>query len=446
MAELESRGTFRSPTEIDRAVRTVNRYAHDIGGPRDLDQLVDRLADADCVLLGEASHGTSEYYRWRAQLTARLLRDYGFSFVAVEGDWTSCYEVNRYVKGLSQSHDSERDVLDAFDRWPTWMWANWEMAGFFRWLRTHNDGLPEDEQFGFYGLDVYSLYESLQELVDYLMDVDPEAAQQAREAYRCFEAYGKDPQRYARAIELVPESCQDEVVDLLTELRQNAPTYPQVTADDAFNAEQNALVARNAESYYRSMVEGTDDSWNVRDRHMTQTLNRLLEHHGPDAKGIVWAHNTHVGDARATDMPRHGRINIGQLARQQDSTGDVRIVGFGSNYGSVVAGDAWGAKMEVMGAPKARLGSYENVFHQATPENALLFSDDLPGDGPLTDARGHRAIGVVYHPAHEGGNYVPTVLPDRYDAFIHFDETTALRPIELHPERKRVPELYPSGL
>ncbi|ELZ36540.1 erythromycin esterase [Halorubrum saccharovorum DSM 1137] len=446
MARLDPRRSFRGPSEATPAVESVNRHARAVSDPRDLDPLVDRLADADCVLLGEASHGTSEYYRWRAELTAKLLRDHGFSFVAVEGDWPSCYEVNRYVKDLPDSRDGAREAVDAFGRWPTWMWANWETIGFLRWLRTHNDGLPEGERTGFYGLDVYSLYESLQAVIDYLDEVDPEAAADAREASRCFEPYGKDAQRYARSLRLVPESCQEEVVELLDELRRSAPKYGEASDDDAFNAEQNALVARNAEAYYRTMVDGEEDSWNVRDRHMTRTLNRLLDHHGPDASGIVWAHNTHVGDARATDMPRHGRINIGQLAREQDTIGDVELVGFGSTEGEVVASDSWGAEMRTLDVPAASANSYEDVFRRAEPENALLFSDEVPDGDPLEDARGHRAIGVVYRPKNESGNYVPTVLPERYDAFLHIDETTALHPIEFHPDRERVPELYPYGL
>jgi erythromycin esterase-like protein len=446
VAAFEPRGSFSPAADAGAAVRAVNRHAHDVAGPRDLDVLVERLADADCVLLGEASHGTSEFYRWRAQITARLLRDYGFSFVAVEGDWPSCYAVNRYVKDHPGAPEDAREAADAFDRWPTWMWANWETDGFVTWLRTHNDGLPDDEKRGFYGLDVYSLYESLAAVVDYLEDEDPEAADRAREAYRCFEPYGEDAQEYARAIRMVPESCQEEVVSVLEELRQRPHEHGERTPDDRFAAEQNALVARNAEAYYRSMVEGDEDSWNVRDRHMTETLNRLLDHHGPDAKGVVWAHNTHVGDARATDMPQHGRINIGQLAREQDTTGDVSVVGFGAHRGTVVAADSWGARMQTMDVPEARADSYEDVFHRADPENALLFSDDLPDGSPLDDPRGNRAIGVVYHPTREAGNYVPTVLPDRYDAFVHVDETAALHPIERHPEGERVPELYPYGL
>jgi len=446
MADMNQRGSFRGPAETDRAVAAVNRHAHAVDGPRDFDVLVDRLADADCVLLGESSHGTSAFYRWRAQLTARLLRDYGFDFVAVEGDWTSCYEANRFVKDYPDAAPDARETLSAFDRWPTWMWGNWEVEEFFRWLRTLNDGRPADEQAGFYGLDVYGLYESLEAVVDYLGEVDPEAAEEAREAARCFEPYGRDAQRYARALRMVPESCQEEVIDLLRDVRERAATYGDAMPDDRFNAEQNALVTHNAEAYYRATVTAEENSWNVRDRHMTETLNRLFDHHGDDAKGIVWAHNTHVGDARATDMPQQDRINIGQLVREQETIGDTYIVGFGTHRGEVIAANAWGSEMETKDVPPGRDGSYEHVFHRADPENTLLFSDDLPDDSPLAEPRGHRAIGVVYHPNHESGNYVPTVLPDRYDAFIHVDETDALHPVELHPDRERIPELYPHGL
>jgi erythromycin esterase-like protein len=444
MAELDPRGVFQPTVDVAPAVRSVNRYARHVGGPRDLDPLVDRMSDADCVLLGDASHGTSEYYLRRARLTARLLRDYDFSFVAVEGDWTSCYEMNRYVRGSPDSAADAQTAAEAFDRWPTWMWANWEMDGFFEWLRTHNDAV--DEQVGFYGLDVYGLHESLSAVLDYLEDVDPEAAETAREAYRCFEAYGEDGREYARAVQFVPDSCEEEMIDVLTDLREKAPSYSDQEPDGRLNAEQNALVARNAETYYRSLIDGQADSWNVRDRHMMETLERLFDHHGPDGKGIVWAHNTHVGDARATDMPRHGRINLGQLAREGVATGDVFAVGFGSDRGKVIASDGWGGQIREKHVPEGRAGSYEAVFRRAVPENALLFSEDLPDGDALGEARGNRAIGVVYHPDREAGNYVPTVLPERYDAFVYIEETGALNPIALRPECERVPELYPHGL
>ncbi|WP_435066645.1 erythromycin esterase family protein [Haloplanus sp. C73] len=445
MAHLDPRGRFQPDADVEPAVAAVDDYAQAVDRAGSLDPLIERLSDADCVLLGEASHGTSEYYRLRSRLSARLLRDHDFSFVAVEGDWTSCYAVNRYIKGYPDAPADTQAALESFDRWPTWMWANWEIESFVDWLRAANDERPVGDRVGFYGLDVYGLHESMRAVVDYLERVDPEAAERAREAYRCFEPYGEDAQEYARALKMVPESCREDVIEVLRELRENAPTYGERTPDDRFDAEQNALVARNAEAYYRSMVEGEEDSWNVRDRHMTDTLERLRDHHGPDAKGIVWAHNTHVGDARATDMPQHGRINIGQLARERDALGETYAVGFGSHRGDVVAGNSWGAQMQTMDVPPARSGSYEQVFHRADPEDALLFSADLPDDSALAEPRGHRAIGVVYHPDREAGNYVPTVLPERYDAFLHLDETRALHPLALHPDRDRVPELYPSG-
>lgn len=410
-----------------------------------MDRIVEEFGDRTYVLIGDASHGTTEYYRWRSRLTARLIRKKNFSFVAVEGDWTDCYEVNRYVKGLPESGETVRDVLESFDRWPTWMWANWEVLEFLDWLEVHNQSLHEDERVGFYGLDVYSLFESMEAVVDYLEDVDPEAAAEAKAAYRCFEPYGEDAQEYARALRMVPETCEDDVVEILTRLRKNVEEYDH-SRDGYFNAEQNALVAKNAEQYYREMVRGDTDSWNIRDRHMFETLERLKEHHDTEAKGVVWAHNTHVGDARATDMEERGRLNLGQLVRQQEGASETALVGTGSYVGSVIAADSWGDPMEEMDVPPAQEGSYEAVFHRAGGGGQVLLTDDLGEDAELSRLRGHRAIGVVYHPAHEAGNYVPTVLPERYDAFMHLDETSTLHPIHVHMDREAVPDLYPWGL
>ncbi|WP_435146881.1 erythromycin esterase family protein [Halobaculum sp. P14] len=442
---LSGRSTWEEPAEVDRAARNVAALSETLSGPADLDGLARRLADEDVVLIGEASHGTSEFYRWRAHLTARLIREHGFDFVAVEGDWTSCYEANRFVKGLPDSGETVREVMDAFGRWPTWMWANWEMVEFFEWLELHNREFASDDV-GFYGLDVYSLFESMDAVVEYLEETNPEAAEHAREAYRCFEPYGTDAQEYARSLRMVPASCEEDVVDVLTELREEAAAAEPTHDEDAFSAEQNALVAKNAEAYYRALVSGDTDSWNVRDEHMADTLDRLVEHHGGDAQAVVWAHNTHVGDARATDMEGKGRLNIGQLARERFGDDDVKLVGFGSYEGSVVAGDEWGAPMETMDVPAAKDGSYEDVFHRAGGDDRLLYTDRIADDDALSEPRGHRAIGVVYHPQWESGNYVPTDLRRRYDAFIHVDESQALHPLELHPDRERVPELYPTGL
>ncbi|MGB9933556.1 erythromycin esterase family protein [Haloarcula amylolytica] len=441
---LQERTSWTEPDDADAAIEEIRSTSHGLDHPDDLDRLVEQFGDRKYVLLGEASHGTSEYYRLRSRLTARLLQEKDFSFVAVEGDWTDCYEINRYVKGLSGSHETIRDALKAFERWPTWMWANWEVLEFLDWLEVHNQTRAEAERIGFYGLDVYSLFESMEAVVDYLEDVDPDAAAEARAAYRCFEPYGDDAQEYARALRMVPETCEEEVVEMLARLRDQVTAYDD-GRDDYFNAEQNALVAKNAEQYYREMVRGDVDSWNIRDRHMVETLERLQAHHGPGSKGIIWAHNTHVGDARATDMEAQGRLNVGQLVRQREGRSDVALVGMGSHRGSVIAADSWGARLEEMTVPPAQRGSYEHVFEQAGGGDCLLVTEDLPGDSPLARPRGHRAIGVVYHPSHESGNYVPTVLPDRYDAFVYLVETNALHPLDVHVDRDAVPDLYPSG-
>lgn len=442
-------GPGEEPAE--ELVREVQTRGLPLRGPADLDRLLERIGDARYVLLGEASHGTREYYTWRAEISKRLIREKGFSFIGVEGDWPDCYRVNRYVRGAPGSGRSAYQVLHAFDRWPTWMWANRETAHLAEWLRDHNEDLPEDRRVGFFGLDVYSLWDSMRAVTRYLEQTDPELARRARRAYGCFEPYTEDVQEYARATRWAPTSCEREVVATLVELRRRAADLQQSDGRAAreayFNAEQNALVARSAEHYYRTMVRGGPDSWNIRDEHMMTTLDRLMEFHGPQAKAIVWEHNTHIGDARFTDMAQCGMFNLGQLARERRGGDGVVLVGFGSHRGSVIAGRAWEAPMETMRVPEARAGSWEDVMHRAAPENRLLLlNEDLPQEWHRV--RGHRAIGVVYQPAYEGfGNYVPTLLPRRYDAFLFIDRTHALQPLHLqrHAEHE-VPETYPSGV
>jgi erythromycin esterase-like protein len=433
--------------EATGLIERVGRMAIPLEGPKDVDPLLERIGDARHVLLGEASHGTSEYYRWRTWISQRLIRERGFSFIAVEGDWPDCYRVNRYVKGFPDSGMDAREVLESFNRWPTWMWANEEVVALAEWLRRYNAGLAEAQRVGFFGLDVYSLWESLYAVIGYLHKADPSALPAARRAFRCFQPFGEDVQEYARATAFVPMSCEDEVVDLLKELRDRQPRYQTDGREDYFAAEQNALVVRGAEAYYRSMVRGGPESWNIRDRHMTETLERLMSHHGPGAKGIVWEHNTHIGDARATDMADDGVVNIGQLVRERHAGEGVVLVGFGSHRGTVIAGDEWDAPMQVMEVPPGREGSWEDVLHRAGETNKLLLLDDVRDDDAFLEERGHRAIGVVYHPERERyGNYVPTVLPRRYDAFCHIDETHALHPLHLRPDLSKMPETYPSGV
>jgi erythromycin esterase-like protein len=434
-------------SEIAELVGQVRRLARPLNGPDDLDPLMERIGDARFVLLGEASHGTAEYYTWRARLSQRLIREKGFSFIAVEGDWPDCYRLNRYIKALPTAGTSAREVLHAFQRWPTWMWANEEIVDLAEWLRRHNDGLSADRRVGFYGLDVYSLWDSLSQVMTYLHEVDPKALPAAWRAFRCFEPYGEDVQEYARATRFVPNSCEDDVVNLLCEIRSWPPQYPGDGRETYFLAEQNALVVKNAEAYYRAMVRGGPDSWNVRDRHMAETLDRLVRLHGDGTKAIVWEHNTHIGDARYTDMADEGMVNVGQLVREGHRAEGVVLVGFGSHCGSVIAGKQWEAPAERMPVPVAWAGSWEDALHQAGVRNQLLLFPDNPAEAMLAE-RGHRAIGVVYHPQYEHyGNYVPTVLPRRYDTFLYIDETEALRPLHVPVhEGGEVPETYPSGV
>ncbi len=296
---------------------------------KDLNPLMERIGEARYVLLGEASHGTHEYYTWRARITKRLILEKGFSFIAVEGDWPDCFRINRYIKGYPGAGDRIEEVLSHFRRWPTWMWANWEIAALAKWLRKYNDSLLDGRKIGFYGLDVYSLWESIEVLLDYLRKEDPETAQLARQVVSCFEPYGEDEERYARAARMLSESCRRQVTDLLQEIRKKASSYDS-DLEAPLNTEMNAWVAVNAERYYQSMFSFGSRSWNIRDTHMAETLNRLMNFHGPDARCIVWEHNTHIGDARFTDMERDGMVNVGQLVRQQQDQQDVVLVGFGS--------------------------------------------------------------------------------------------------------------------
>jgi len=427
-------------------IKEIQKYSRPLQNEQDLQPLYDRIGNAKIVMLGEASHGTHEYYTWRARISKKLIQEHGFSFIAVEGDWPDCYHLNRFIKGYEHTSAQAHEVLQEFNRWPTWMWANWEVAALAEWLKKHNHKLDAARKVGFYGLDVYSLWESMDSIMDYLKKVDPEALKVAQEAFRCFEPYREDEgQSYARASRLVPDLCRNEVVTLLQELRAKLPQY-DTDYENTFSAEQNAIVAVNAEKYYRAMTEGGSATWNLRDRHMADTLDRLLQFHGKDAKAIVWAHNTHIGDARATDMAADGMFNIGELARREYPEKDVVLVGFGSYKGSVIAGSSWGADMEVMPVPEGRKGSWEYLLHHAGNYDQLIMTADLKKGLPGQLEIGHRAIGVVYRPQYEQyGNYVPSVIPDRYDAFIYINETRALYPLRTNHQNKGMPDTYPFG-
>jgi erythromycin esterase-like protein len=420
-------------SEVRRIARPLETAAH-------LDPLLDRIGDARIVAVGEASHGTSAYYAWRAALTRRLVQERNFGLVAVEGDWPDCARVDRSVRLRPGGSEDPRAALDAFARWPTWMWANDEVVQFCRWLREYNAGRPEAERVGFHGLDVYSLWDSMHELVGWLRQHEPDHVDQAVRALRCFEPFGEDGAEYAFASRFAPTSCEREVVDLLHRLcaDRGGSLDERADRDDRFAAEQNAAVVAGAERYYRAMVRGSAESWNVRDVHMADTLDRLLEHTG--RKAVVWEHNTHIGDARATDMAASGMVNVGQLLRERHGDADVVLVGMGSYAGGVVAAAAWGAQMERLPVPAARPGSLEALLHAEIGHDALVV---VPaGERPdwLTRRLDHRAIGVVYRPERERwGNYVPTVLGERYDAFLWFEEAGPVRPLHLERADEHVP-------
>jgi erythromycin esterase-like protein len=424
----------------------VRALARPLRGPADLDPLLERIGGARVVAIGEASHGTAEYYRWRAALTRRLIEERGFRFVAVEGDWPDCYRVNRSVRSREGADDDPREALDAFCRWPTWMWANDEVVEFCRWLRRFNGHRRDDQRVGFYGIDVYSLWDSMNALVGWLRKHEPAHVDRAVEALRCFEPFGEDGAEYAFASRFAPTSCEQTVVDLLLHLceergRSEAMASPPgPDPESRFSAEQNAAVVVDAERYYRAMVQSSAESWNVRDVHMADTLDRLLEHAGH--KAVVWEHNTHIGDARATDMAGNGMVNVGQLLRERHGTDDVVLVGFGGYQGGVIAGSAWGAQMARMTVPPARPGSLEALLHDAVGEDALFVFPREDRPAWLERRLDHRAIGVVYRPERERwGNYVPTVLGRRYDAFLYLDRTTALRPLHLERADEHVPPM-----
>jgi erythromycin esterase-like protein len=407
------------------------------------DLLLRRAADARFVLLGEASHGTQEFYRERAEITKRLIAEQGLTAIAAEADWPDAYRVNLFVRGAGDDADAV-EALGNFRRFPAWMWRNTEVVDFVAWLREWNDALPAGApRVGFYGLDLYSLHTSMEAVVSYLDEVDPEAAQRARERYACFDHFGSDPQVYAYAAGVGDaEPCERQVVEQLVELQRASLQDAWLDDDRRFWAEQNARLVVNAEQYYRAAFRGGARSWNLRDRHMTGTLDALVAHleqtQGP-TRVAVWAHNSHLGDARATEMGRRGELNIGQLVRERQGE-KALLVGFTTYSGTVTAASDWGGVAERKRVRPALPGSWEAVFHDAGIPGFLL--DPVAVDG----VRLERAIGVIYRPETERwSHYFEAELPAQFDLVVHFDETRALEPLALTSEWEadELPETYP---
>lgn len=433
----------RDATAAERIRAVVEPYT---GATTGYDALLDRIGAARFVLIGEASHGTREFYEERALITRRLIVEKGFAAVAVEADWPDAYRANVYARGAGTARTAE-EALRGFQRFPTWMWRNTVVVDFIEWLREHNRGAPAPT--GFYGLDLYSLYRSIEGVLEYLGRVDPEAAAEAKARYACFEQFHEDCQAYGYAAHRgLSESCEDGAVRQLLELREKSAEYARrdgrVAEDDLFHAVQNARLVKNAEEYYRTMFGGRVSSWNLRDRHMADTLDQLAEHL-QGGRVVVWEHNSHVGDARATELGRRGEHTVGQLARERHA-GETHVIGFTTYRGEVTAATDWGNAPERKRVRPGRADSYEGLFHEvAIP----AFGLDLQTHGRLVARdRLERAIGVIYRPETERqSHYFKVDLARQFDDVIHIDVTTALQPLERTPlwDTGEPPETYPFG-
>ncbi len=441
-----------SPT--DGAVAAVSAAA--VPWPRDdpdFEPLLQAIGDSRWVLIGEASHGTHEFYATRAAITRRLIEQQGCAGVVVEADWPHAYRVNRYVRGSADDRSAEQ-ALRGFGAFPDWMWRNRDVEEFVGWLREHNASRPETARAGFYGMDLYSLYESMDAVVSYLERIDRNAARRAQERYACFEDFAEDPQRYGQAAARSDEkSCREEVLEQLHELQAVGDRVDgdgPLAEDEAFTAEQNARVAHNAERFYRALYDGRGSTWNLRDRHMAETLDALaghLERDGESPRLVVWAHNSHLGDARATSMSDRGELNVGQLMRQEHGR-ETFSLGFSTYSGSVFAARQWGGRGERRTVMPALAGSYEALFHDVAAAGPSDFLVDLRRGGPaqnaLSEERLERAIGVIYRPETERwSHYFEAVLTRQFDAVIHFDETSAVEPLAPVPAADERPAELP---
>lgn len=425
------------------------------GEDKDHDALLRMIGTARFALLGEASHGTHEFYRERIRITKRLIAEHGFTAVAVEADWPDAWRVNRYVRGLSDDADAE-SALSGFRRFPAWMWRNTEVRDFVEWLRDYNAGRGSHAQAGFYGIDLYSLFSSMQAVLAYLDRTDPDAARRARARYACFDHAREDSQAYGYGASygLTP-TCEDEAVQQLRELNKIALTMQTTRGlehDEAFFAQQNARLVRNAEEYYRTMFRGRVSSWNLRDSHMVETLQALDRHLsdlGRAPRFAVWAHNSHLGDASATEMGDLGEWNVGQLVRDRYGA-DAVLVGFSTHRGWVTAASEWDEPPQRKRVRDGLPGSWEDVLHQVGTERFLLrLRDDQDLRRFAEPSRLQRAIGVIYRPETERqSHYFETRLADQFDALIHIDETTALEPLDKGKvwATEEPPETYPSGV
>lgn len=415
------------PPPLSRLIRECAEPLESASTP-DLDALLERMGNARIVLLGESSHGTSEFYRMRAAITRALILEKGFDLVAVEADWPDAARIDAFVR----QREPATPTWLAFERFPTWMWRNEEVREFVGWLREHNQSLPDERRVRFAGLDLYSMFRSIEAVLEYLDRHDPATAKVARQRYGCLTPWQSDPAAYGRAtLTGNYQACERPVVRMLEDLL--ATRLAQEAKDEPFfDAVQNARLIADSEKYYRAMYYGAHESWNLRDRHMFQTLEALLEFHGPRSKAVVWAHNSHIGDASATDMAARGELNIGELCRKRFGP-SAYAVGFGTDHGTVAAASHWEGPMETKQVRPAHPRSYEWLCHEAGPPAFLLALRDprrAELRTELTEPRLERAIGVIYRPETElASHYFHAVLPFQFDEYVWFDETHAVRPL-----------------
>ncbi len=399
----------------------------------DLDRLIEEASGKKLVLLGEASHGTHEYYKWRAEISKRLIKEKSFNFILVEGDFASLYELNKYVKGFEGAPSSALDVLGSTDRWPQWMWGNHETLELAQWLKEYNEKLPIEKRVGFYGMDVYDEWRSKRSIIDSLRDSYPPFYEKIKELYSCFFAYEDDSWEYAVAVRNGADDCSDESRKVVKIINENRTSFSSLNDHGYFYLLQNSFVVKHAEKFYRKSVAGMrSESWNARAVHMHKSSKRLLELYGDGSKGIVWAHNTHIGDALYTEMRQVNQVNIGQKSREHFGKENVFLVGFTTYKGEVQAGSRWGSRREVMTIPEAQSNSIEEILQRTGISSFyLIFDQEDREHEELKKPIGNRAVGVVYNPQADFRQYVPTIIPMRYDALVFFSETKALNPISL---------------
>lgn len=425
----ESTPKHYSTENYNEDLQLLSEIITDLQTEQDLDDIVAQTKEKKFVLLGESSHGTSEYYQWRARISKRLISENNFSYIAIEGDWPNIYEVNKYVKVMDNSASTAQEALGTLNRWPPWMWNNEEFLELVEWVREHNEKLPSNKRVGIYGMDMQDLSSAIEKKKEILRRINPELKERIKQDLTCIEEYDGDIQEYAQAYLSEDISCEENIENILNEFKNTYSENEIFNSEDIFKTYKNILAIKYAEEYARKLATQDSGSWNTRVQYMKETVTNLSLKYGEDAKGLLWAHNTHLGDARATEMVDVGMVNMGQLLREKFTPEQVYIIGFGTYKGQVVASFQWGHDLQILNLPEAVSGSIEDFLNNLDSPSFIipLYQDNIPNI--FTQQIGHRAKGVVYNPNNDHNHYVQTILSQRYDSFIFINETSALNPL-----------------